>query len=139
MTEGTATPRWVDRVLTINGWVVFLFLYLPILVLVAYSFSGSSTVGIWGGFSLEWYSQMFANEALMDSLRNSLVVALISTVVATVLGTAAGLAIDRYRRWIGRRSFDALLYLQNYSQMECSEERYFLRTFENAVNLTGYG
>ena len=111
MTEGTATPRWVDRVLTINGWVVFLFLYLPILVLVAYSFSGSSTVGIWGGFSFQWYRQMFGNEALMDSLRNSLVVALVSTVVATVLGTAAGIAIDRYRRWLGRRTFDALLYL----------------------------
>jgi spermidine/putrescine transport system permease protein len=111
MTEGTATPRWVDRVLSINAWAVFLFLYLPIFVLVAYSFSGSPTVGIWGGFSLRWYRQMFANEALMDSLRNSLVVALISTIISTVLGTAAGIAIDRYRRWIGRRSFDALLYL----------------------------
>lgn len=111
MTEGTATPRWVDRVLTINGWVVFLFLYLPIVVLVIYSFSGSPTVGIWGGFSVRWYRQMFGNEALMDSLRNSLIVALISTVVATVLGTMAGIAIDRYRRWIGRRAFDALLYL----------------------------
>jgi len=90
---------------------VFAFLYLPIVVVVVFSFSGSESVGRWGGFSLRWYEQMFANEQLLGALENSVVVALISTAVATVLGTAAALSLDRYRRWIGRGAFDGLLYL----------------------------
>ncbi len=80
-------------------------------MLVLFSFSADRNVGTWGGFSLEWYQAMFANEALMQSLRNSLLVALISTVVATVLGTAAAIALERYRRWLSRGAFDALMYL----------------------------
>ena len=88
--EGTATRGWVDRLLTVNGWLVFLFLYAPIAVLVLFSFSGDRNVGTWGGFSLRWYDAMFANDPLLNSLRNSVVVALVATVVSTVLGTAAG-------------------------------------------------
>jgi spermidine/putrescine transport system permease protein len=109
--KGTAARPGVDRSLAIWGWLVFAFLYLPILMVVVFSFSGSESVGRWGGFSLRWYEQMFANEQLMGALENSVVVALISTAVATVLGTAAALSLDRYRRWIGRGAFDGLLYL----------------------------
>ena len=104
--EGTAPKGWVDRILGLNGWLVFLFLYAPILVLVLFSFSGDRNVGTWGGFSMEWYQRMFANGPLMQSLRNSVVVALISTVVSTVLGTAAAIALERYRRWATRNTFD---------------------------------
>ncbi len=109
--QGSMARPWVDRLLAINGWLVFAFLYLPIMVVIVFSFSGSSNVGIWGGFSLRWYNQMFGNDQLLAALRNSLVVALFSTVVATVLGTAAALSLDRYRRWVGRGAFDGLLYL----------------------------
>lgn len=109
--QGAAARPWVDRLLTVNGWVVFLFLYLPIGVVMLFSFSDSPNVGVWGGFTLRWYDRMFGNEELMNALRNSVVVALTSTAVATVLGTASGLALDRYRRWLGRGAFDALLYL----------------------------
>jgi spermidine/putrescine transport system permease protein len=109
--KSTAARPGVDRSLAIWGWLVFAFLYLPILMVVVFSFSGSESVGRWGGFSLRWYEQMFANKQLMGALENSVVVALISTAVATVLGTAAALSLDRYRRWIGRGAFDGLLYL----------------------------
>ena len=109
--RNAATSRWTDRLLAINGWLVFAFLYLPIIMVVVFSFSASANVGIWGGFSLRWYERMFANEQLMNSLQNSVIIALISTVVATALGTAAALSLDRYRRWIGRGAFDGLLYL----------------------------
>lgn len=109
--EGTATKGWVDRLLSLNGWLVFLFLYAPILILVLFSFSGDRNVGTWGGFSLEWYESMFANDPLLQSLRNSVIVALVATVVSTVLGTAAAIALERYRRWATRKSFDALMYL----------------------------
>lgn len=108
---GTATPRWVDLVLTANGWLVFVFLYAPIVVLIAFSFSGSPNIGVWGGFTLEWYRSVFRNEALLNSLRNTVVVAAVSTVISTVLGTGSALALDRYRRWLGKGAFDGLLYL----------------------------
>jgi spermidine/putrescine transport system permease protein len=109
--RSAATSPWADRFLTFIGWYVFAFLYLPIVTVIVFSFSASPNVGIWGGFSLRWYQRMFANEQLLNSVENSIIVAVISTIVATVLGTAAALALDRYRRWIGRGAFDGLLYL----------------------------
>ncbi len=109
--QGAAARPWVTRFLTINGWLVFAFLYLPIVVVIVFSFSGSPTVGVWGGFTLRWYERMFGNGQLMNALRNSLWVALWSTIIATALGTAAALALDRYRRWVGRGAFDAVVYL----------------------------
>ena len=109
--QGAAARPTTDRFLTINGWVWMAFLYLPIFVVIAFSFSDSPNVGRWGGFTLDWYDRMINNEQLMNSLRNSLIVAFISTVVSTVLGTAAALALERYRRWLGRGAFDAIVYL----------------------------
>lgn len=109
--DGVAARRWFDRLLTANGWVVFVFLYAPIVLVMVYSFSQSPNVGVWGGFSLRWYRRMFNNDALLAALRISVTVAAISTAVSTVLGTAAALALDRYRRWLGKGAFDALLYL----------------------------
>jgi len=109
--QGAAARPWVDRVLAINGWMIFAFLYMPILMVVVFSFSASPNVGRWGGFTLAWYDRMLGNEQLMNSLRNSVIVALLSTVVATILGTAAAIALDRYRKWVGRGTFDAVVYL----------------------------
>ncbi len=109
--QGTAHRPWVDRVLTINGWIVFGFLYLPILILVIYSFSDTRAVGVWGGFTFRWYDRMLNNPEMMGALWNSVKVALISTIIATVLGTMAAIALDRYRKWLGKKSFDVILYL----------------------------
>jgi spermidine/putrescine transport system permease protein len=105
------STRRVDRLLSTSGWLVFAFLYLPIFVVVIFSFSAASNVGIWGGFSTRWYQRMVGNESLLRAVRNSLWVATFSTVISTVLGTAAALALDRYRRWVSRGAFDGLLYL----------------------------
>jgi spermidine/putrescine transport system permease protein len=109
--EGTYTNKRVDRLLTLNGWLVLAFLYLPIIVVIVFSFSASPTVGVWGGPTLHWYRRMFANEQMMNALRNSLWVAFWSTIIATALGTAAALALDKYKRWIGHGTFDAVVYL----------------------------
>ncbi len=109
--QGTAHRPWVDRILSINGWIIFGFLYLPILILIIYSFSDSKIVGIWGGFTWKWYGRMFTNPEMMGALTNSGKVALVSTIVATILGTMAALALDRYRKWLGRGAFDVIVYL----------------------------
>jgi spermidine/putrescine transport system permease protein len=110
-TQATAVRPRMDRWLTLNGWFVFAFLYLPIFVVIVFSFSGAQNVGIWGGFSMRWYERMVGNDQLLNALRNSLWVALWSTIVSTVFGTAAALALDRYRKWVSRGAFDAILYL----------------------------
>jgi len=109
--QGTAHRPWVDKVLSINGWLIFGFLYLPILILVIYSFSDSKIVGIWGGFTWKWYDRMIHNPEMMGALWNSAKVALISTTISTVLGTMAALALDRYRKWLGKGAFDVIMYL----------------------------
>jgi len=109
--EGASMSRRLDRILAVHGWLVLAFLYLPILVVIVFSFSDSPTVGVWGGFSLRWYGRMFGNDQMMRALRNSLWVAMWSTLIATVLGTTAALALDRYKKWVGRGAFDAVVYL----------------------------
>lgn len=109
--EGATMSRRLDRILAVHGWLVLAFLYLPILVVIVFSFSDSPTVGVWGGFSLRWYGRMFGNDQMMRALRNSLWVAMWSTLIATVLGTTAALALDRYKKWVGRGAFDAVVYL----------------------------
>jgi spermidine/putrescine transport system permease protein len=109
--DSLARPkRAVDRILAGNAWLVFAFLYLPIVVLIVYSFNDNQRVGVWGGFSFRWYGEMFANARVLDALRNSILVALVSTAVSTVLGTAAGISMERYR-YRAQRAFDGLLYL----------------------------
>lgn len=102
--------RGVQRLLAGNAWLVFAFLYLPILVLVVLSFNDNRTVGVWTDGSLRWYRALVRDAAVLGALRNSIVVALVSTVVSTVLGTAAALSLERFR-YRGQRLFDGLLYL----------------------------
>ncbi|MDH3193510.1 MAG: ABC transporter permease [Acidimicrobiia bacterium] len=101
---------WIDRLMATNAWVVYAFFYLPILVLVVFSFNASARVGIWGGVSPRWYGEVLGNAEVLDALKNSLIVSGISTIVSTIIGTAAALAIDRYR-FRGRRGLDGMLYL----------------------------
>ncbi len=74
---------------TLATWttLVFAFLYLPIVVLVVYSFNRSRLNILWEGFTLRWYSQVWSNAPLMRALNNSLIVAAITTVLSVVLGT----------------------------------------------------
>lgn len=106
-----ARPKGVvDRLLGTNAWLVYLFLYAPILVLIVFSFNDNNRVAIWTEPSLRWYGAMFQNRAVLSALRNSLIVAAVSTVVSTILGTMTAIALERYR-FRGRAAFDALAYL----------------------------
>jgi spermidine/putrescine transport system permease protein len=102
--------RTVERALAGNAWLVFVFLYLPILVLIIYSFNDNRRVGVWAGFSTRWYGELFTNVRVMDALWTSILVAVVSTAISTVLGTAAGLSLERFR-YRSQRAFDGLLYL----------------------------
>ena len=88
----------------------FAFLYLPIVLLVAYSFNASRLVTVWGGFSTQWYGALLRNEALVSAAWVTLRVGLVSATAATVLGTLAALTLVRYGRFRGRALFTGMIY-----------------------------
>ena len=105
-------------------WIVatlgFAFLYLPILILVIYSFNASRFNAVWSGFTLEWYRSLLgqstiltenvSNTAVWQALQNSLFIATCVTVLAIPLGTAMALALERFR-FPGYRILESLLFL----------------------------
>lgn len=108
--SGSRVSRGVDRILALNAWVIFLFLYAPIVLLIVFSFNDNNNVSIWTEPSLRWYGEMFRDQAVMNALRNSLIVAFASTIVSTILGTMLAISLERYR-YRGRGTIDGLAYL----------------------------
>lgn len=86
------------------------FLYLPILVLVIYSFNASRLVTVWGGWSLRWYHEFFGDRAMIEASWMSLRVAVASATIATLIGTLAAVALARGERFRGRTLFSGMLY-----------------------------
>jgi len=93
-----------------NAALVFGFLYLPVLILIIFSFNNTRSVAVFTGFSTEWYLSLAQNRELLDAARNSLLVGLITTLAATLIGTLTAIAMERYR-FKFRTTFDANLYL----------------------------
>ena len=88
----------------------FAFLYLPIILLVIYSFNSGRNVAIWAGWSTKWYVAMVQNQQLLDAAWVTLRVGLLSATVATVLGTMAALTLVRHGRFMGRTLFSGMVY-----------------------------
>jgi putrescine transport system permease protein len=86
------------------------FLYLPILILVIYSFNASRLVTVWGGWSLRWYQEFFGDHAMIEASWMSLRVAVVSASIATLIGTLAAVALSRGERFRGRTLFSGMLY-----------------------------
>jgi putrescine transport system permease protein len=80
----------------------FLFLYLPIVLLVVFSFNESRLVTVWGGFSTKWYGELFRNQQVLSAAWLSFKIAAMNATGATILGTFAGLALARFGRFRGR-------------------------------------
>jgi len=90
--------------------ICFAFLYIPILILVIYSFNASKLVTVWGGFSLHWYQSMWSNQGLMDAAWITVRVAVLSATIGTILGTLAALSLTRFARFPGRMLFSGMIY-----------------------------
>jgi putrescine transport system permease protein len=95
----------------LTGWLVagFVFLYGPILLMMAYSFNASRLATVWGGFSTKWYGELFRNELVINAALLSLQIAALSATVATILGTMAGIALARFGRFRGRLLFSGMV------------------------------
>lgn len=88
----------------------FAFLYLPMLILIIYSFNESQLVTVWAGFSTKWYGELFQNEQFLDAAWVTLKVAFWSSTLATVLGTMAAYIMVRAGRFRGRGLFSGMIY-----------------------------
>jgi spermidine/putrescine transport system permease protein len=89
--------------------LVYGFLFLPIVVVVIFSFNASRLVDVWSGFSLRWYSTAWTDPSILDALKTSLVVALINAVLAVAFGTLAAIGMQRAGRRL-RGVFETLVY-----------------------------
>jgi spermidine/putrescine transport system permease protein len=89
----------------------FLWLYLPIAVVVFYSFNENRLVGVWSGFSTKWYASALVNDALVDAVATSLTVAVVSTVLATLIALSAAMVLMRTTRLRGRRLSETVINL----------------------------
>lgn len=85
------------NLLWIISLVVYAFLYIPLVVVVVYSFNDSRLNAEWVGFTLEWYKKLFSDIEMLQAAGNSLLIALIASAMATLLGTMAGIAMHRYK------------------------------------------
>jgi len=86
-----------NRTLRLTALLVYSFLYLPLFIVVIYSFNDSKLNAEWVGFTWKWYDKLFHNREMLTAAGNSLIIATTSSIIATVLGTLAGMAMYRYR------------------------------------------
>jgi len=104
----------MNRHLSFFNWssilLGFAFLYVPILLLVIFSFNESRLVTVWAGFSTKWYGSLMQNQGILDAAWVTLKVGLVSSTVATMLGTMAGVAMSRYGAFRGRTLFNGMIY-----------------------------
>ena len=95
---------------TVSLTLGFAFLYLPMVILVVYSFNDSKLVTVWGGFSTRWYGELVQNEAFLNAAWVTIKVAVFSSTIATVLGTMAAYVLVRSGRFLGRTLFSGMIY-----------------------------
>ncbi len=98
--------KWLSRV---YNTIIFIFLYLPIVVLMVFSFNDSKNRAQWKGFTLDWYRDLFQNELILESLKVTLTVAVLAAIIATVIGTAAAVGIHGMNNRMKR----AFLFVNN--------------------------
>lgn len=112
--QASRQAYWFARLrktaLSTIGIAGYIFLYLPILILVFFSFNTSSSVVDWDGFSLRWYGELLKDNQVILALWNSLFLAVVSTIISTVLGTLAALGMECYH-FRSQALFEGLLYL----------------------------
>lgn len=87
----------------------YAFLYIPLILVIVYSFNDSRIATVWGGFSTRWYGELLRNEQILEAAFLSLRIALTSATLATILGTMAGLALARFGRFRGRTLFSGMI------------------------------
>lgn len=93
---------------SIYAFLIYMFLYIPIIVLIVFSFNESKLNVVWTGFTFKWYESLMHNTGILEAVKNSFVVATISTIIATIIGTLAAVGLYRYK-FKGKNVIDSIL------------------------------
>jgi spermidine/putrescine transport system permease protein len=99
-----------EKLLTANAILVFAFFYLPILVLIIFSFNAGRSGTVWEGISLRWYGELANDPAILSAFTNTVIVAFATTILSTAIGTMLSLAMERHR-FPFKLPLDAVLYM----------------------------
>ena len=91
--------KTISRIYT---FLIYLFLYAPIVVLIVFSFNNSKSRATWHGFTTKWYEQLFQNDEILTALTNTLLIAVVTAIVSTILGTMAAIGINSMNKWMRR-------------------------------------
>jgi len=90
--------------------LIFLCLYIPIIIMIAFSFNESKLNVVWTGFTFKWYGSLIHNGSILDAVKNSFIVATVSTIISVVIGTLAAIGMYRYK-FKGKSILDVILYV----------------------------
>lgn len=93
---------------SLYAFLIYMFLYIPIIVLIVFSFNESKLNVVWTGFTFKWYGSLMHNTGILEAVKNSFVVAIVSTIVATIIGTLAAIGLYRYK-FRGKNIVDSVL------------------------------
>jgi spermidine/putrescine transport system permease protein len=99
-----------QQLLIANAILVFAFFYIPIIVLIIFSFNAGRVPTVWEGFSFRWYTELANDEAILRAFRNTMIVTFVSTIISTIIGTMVSVAMERYNFRL-KLPFDAILYM----------------------------
>ncbi len=105
--------------------LIYLFLYLPIVVMIVFSFNESKSRTLWTGFTFDWYKKLFTNDVVISALINTLIIAVLAAIISTVLGTLAAIGINNMNKYL--RSF-----VMNATYLACNESGDRNRCFPDA-------
>ena len=97
-------PLWL------TAGLLYLFLYLPIAVVIVYSFNAAKRGGPWAGFTTEWYGKLLNSPEKLSAAQNTIILAVVSTAISTVLGTLLGYGLSRFA-FPGKKLFSWLMYI----------------------------
>jgi spermidine/putrescine transport system permease protein len=98
------------KLLTAHAGLVFAFFYVPILVLIIFSFNAGRVASVWEGVSLRWYSALFEQPDVWHAFTNTIIVAFVSTILSTIIGTLISIAMERHHFPL-KLPLDAVLYM----------------------------
>ena len=100
----------MNKLAKLYSLLIYIFLYLPIVILIVYSFNSSKYGTSWQGLTLDWYKKLYSNNLLIDSTKNSFLIAGLSASISTLIGTISALGLYSYR-FKGRKIFSSIVYV----------------------------
>jgi spermidine/putrescine transport system permease protein len=95
---------------SIYSFLIYLFLYIPIIILVLFSFNESKLNATWTGFTLKWYKSLLGNNGILEATKNSMIIAIVSTIISVILGTITAVGMYRYK-FKGKTALDSVLFV----------------------------